>query len=151
MKKELCTEQNIEKFLSVIPDEKSALKLISDLKWKDGFICSSCGNTNYCKGKSDYSRRCTRCKKEESATAHTLFHRCKIPINKAMEIAFLVCSSSDISSYELSRQLDTRHMTCYNFQKKVKHCLSDNTEKSLLKEILTEINKYITEQSDIEG
>lgn len=138
-----CAKENIDKFSSVVPDESSALRLIADIKWKDGFVCRSCGNTNYCKGKGELSRRCTKCKKEESVTANTLFHRCKISIRRAMEMAFLVCSTSDISSYELSRQIGIRHMTCYGFQKKVKDCLSEESENSLLKEILCEINKRI--------
>lgn len=138
-----CAKENIDKFLSVISDESTALEIIANIKWKDGFVCRSCGNTNYCKGKGELSRRCTRCKKEESVTANTLFHRCKIPISKAMEMAFLVCSTSDISSYELSRQIGIRHMTCYGLQKKVKDCLLDDSENGLLKEILCEINKRI--------
>ncbi len=140
MKKKHCSDEDISKFLSVIPDEKTALNVIADVKWQNGYTCTNCGNTNYCKGKSEYSRRCTRCKKDESATANTLFHKCKIPINKALEMAFMVCVASDISSYELSRQLGIRHMTCYGLQKKVKNCLADETENSFLSNLLSEIN-----------
>ena len=107
-----------DKFRLVIPDDETALNLLADIKWKNGFVCAKCGSTNYCRGKSVASRRCTRCKKEESATAHTIFHRCKIPINQALEIAYLVCNVAAISSYEISRQLEMRHMTCYGFQKR---------------------------------
>ena len=111
--KNIAASSFADKFKKVIPDNETALKLLSDIKWKDGFICSKCWSTNYCKGKAPSSRRCTRCKKEESATAHTIFHRCKIPINNALEIAYLVCNVAAISSYEIGRQLDMRHMTCY--------------------------------------
>ena len=132
-----------DKFRLVIPDEDAALLLLSDIKWKDGFVCSKCGSTNYCKGKTELSRRCTRCKKEESVTAHTIFHRCKIPINSAMEIAYLVCNVAAISSYEISRQLDIRHMTCYGFQKKVIDCLYGKNDDKLLKSILSSVKKKI--------
>lgn len=136
-----------QKFKSVIPDEETVLKLLSDIKWKDGFICSKCGSTNYCRGKSPSSRRCTRCKKEESATAHTIFHRCKIPINEALEIAYLVCNVSAISSYELSRQIDRRHMTCYGFQKKVLGCLNGETDDLLLKSVLMKVSEKLNSLS----
>ena len=123
-------------FKSLFPDEETCLTLLSEIKWKDGFVCQKCGNTNYCRGKLPYSRRCTKCKKEESATANTLFHRCKIPLNKAFEIAFLVCNVDDISSYKLSRRTDIRHMTCYNFQKKVQACKVDGEKDMLLDDIL---------------
>ncbi len=137
----------LEKYQKVIPDEDTALKLVADLKWKNGFICSKCGNTNYCKGKAIESRRCTRCKKIESATAHTVFHRCKIPINRALEIAYMVCNISAISSYELSRQLDIRHMTCYGFQKKVKECLTGENDDKLLKAILSVVHERVNSLS----
>jgi len=118
------------------PDEEACLKFLADFKWKDGFKCRKCGHTNYCKGKTPYSRRCTRCKKEESATAFTIFHRCKIPMTKAFEIAFMVCNNPEISSGKLSNKLEMRQMTCYTFQKKIKLCLKDKTQVPILKEII---------------
>ena len=56
-------ERNIEassyanQFRLVIPDEATSLRLLSDIKWKDGFVCSKCGSINFCKGKSELSRR----------------------------------------------------------------------------------------------
>jgi len=137
----------VERFRIVLPDEVTGLKLLSDIKWKDGFVCSKCGSTNYCKGKSEFSRRCTRCKKEESVTAQTIFHRCKIPLNQAMEIAYLVCNVAAISSYEISRQLDMRHMTCYGFQKKVIECLNGKNDDKLLKSILSNVHDRISNQT----
>ena len=113
-------------------DEDACFKFLADLKWNDGFVCKKCGHTNYCKGKTPYSRRCTRCKKEESATAHTAFHRCKIPIIQAFEMALLVCKLPEYSSYQISKKTNIRQMTCYNFQKKVQQCLSDSEKEPVL-------------------
>ena len=131
------------KFRDVIPNETTGNELLSGIKWENGFVCLKCGSTNYCKGKSEFSRRCTRCKKEESVTAHTIFHRCKIPINRAMEIAYLVCNVAAISSYEISRQLNMRHMTCYGFQKKVIECLVGKNDDKLLKRVLMKVQELI--------
>lgn len=130
-------------FKTLFPDETSCSELLSKIKWKEGFVCRKCGNTNYCSGKLPYSRRCTKCKKEESVTANTLFHRCKIPLNKAFEIAFLVCNVDDISSYTLSRRTEIRHMTCYNFQKKVLACKKEGEKDLLLDDILQEVKLKI--------
>ena len=130
-----------QKFRIVVPNEETSLELLSNIKWEKDFVCIKCGSTNYCKGKSLYSRRCTRCKKEESVTAHTIFHRCKISINRAMEIAYLVCNVAAISSYEISRQLDMRHMTCFGFQKKVIDCLNGKNDDKLLKRVLVSIQE----------
>lgn len=131
------------RFKSLFPNEETCLDLLSGIKWKDGFVCQKCGNTNYCHGKLPHSRRCTKCKKEESVTANTLFHRCKIPLNKAFEIAFLVCNVDDISSYKLSRRTDIRHMTCYHFQKKVQACKAQGEKDLLLDDILKAVKNKI--------
>ncbi len=143
--KNILATSYAQKFRQVIPDEETALAILSVLKWDEGggFVCLKCGSTNYCKGKSASSRRCTRCKKEESATAHTIFHRCKIPINEALEIAYLVCNVTAISSYEISKQLGLRHMTCYGFQKKVIGCLNGDNDDMLLKRMLSDIHTKV--------
>jgi len=123
-------------------DEK-CLEFLADLKWKDGFTCRKCGNTNSCPGKAPHSRRCTKCKTEESATSGTIFHNCKFPVSKAFYIAYNVCKKKvDISTYEYARRLSLRQMTCWNFKTKIKHALeeidslSDN-EKLAIKKILS--------------
>ncbi len=104
-------------------DEK-CLKFIADLKWADGFTCRKCGNTNACSGKSPHSMRCTKCKSEESATAGTIFHHCKFPVHKAFFIAYNVCKGKeDVSTYEFSRKLALRQMTCWNFKTKIQAAL----------------------------
>ena len=111
-----------ELFLS---DEK-CLEFLADAKWKDGYVCRKCGNTNYCQGKTPYSRRCTKCKTEESATAGTIFHNCKFPIHKAFYIAWNVCKAkADISTYEFARRLSLRQMTCWNFKTKISQALNE--------------------------
>jgi hypothetical protein len=110
-------------FESAFSEDEKCLKFLAGQKWKDGFVCRKCGNDNYCQGKTPHSRRCTRCKHDESATAHTIFHRCKIPLNEAFKIAYMVCCQPDISSYDLSRTLEKRQMTCWKFKKKISDCL----------------------------
>jgi hypothetical protein len=119
----LFHETDPEEFKQRFGDSTVCLQVIAEEKWKDGYICRKCGNTNYCKGKTPYSRRCTRCKSDESATANTIFNHCRIPITDAFEIAYMVCGSPKISSYELSRRLETRQMTCWKFKKRIMECL----------------------------
>ena len=105
-------------------DNEKALKFIADAKWEVGFVCRKCGHTNFCEGKSPSSRRCTRCKTEESATAHTLFHNIKFPINKAFYIAYNVCvEGKEFSSYDYSHKLELNQMTCWKFRKRIKDCV----------------------------
>ena len=116
----------IKQFETQFIDENACLKHLADLKWKNGYECRKCSNSNYCKGKMQYSRRCTRCKHDESPTAHTIFHRCKINIREAFEIAYQVCCQPGISTYKLAECIDGRQMTCWKFKKKLQDCLEEN-------------------------
>jgi len=110
----------------------SCLKLIADQKWADGFTCRNCGNTNFCRGKTLYSRRCTRCKLEESATSHTIFHHCRVALPEAFKIMHMVCSNPGISTYELSRQMELRQMTCWKLKHKLMECIKERGEIDFL-------------------
>lgn len=115
-KKELSEKQLEELFLS---DDK-CLQFLADVKWENGFECRKCGNHNYCPGKTPWSRRCTKCKSEESAAAGTIFHNCKFPLHKAFYIAYNVCKGKEeVSTYEFARRLSLRQMTCWNFKTKI--------------------------------
>jgi hypothetical protein len=134
--KKIEYEQIVFDLRKRFPDDESCLKFIADFKWRDGFKCRNCGHTNFCRGKTPYSRRCTRCKKDESAIANTIFHRCRIPMTKAFELAFLACSTNNVSSGVISKKLKIRKMTCFNFQKKIKLCMKDRNQVPLLVAIL---------------
>ena len=119
--KELSDEQLAELFKS---DEK-CLEFLAEVKWEHGFTCRKCGNTNYCQGKTSFSRRCTKCKSEESATTGTIFHNCKFPIHKAFYIAYNVCKGKDeLSTYEFARRLSLRQMTCWKFRTKIHQAIN---------------------------
>lgn len=123
-------------------DEK-CYEFLAELKWSEGYVCRKCGNTNHCPGKTPHSRRCTKCKAEESATAGTIFHNCKFPVSKAFYIAYNVCKSKEeISTYEFARRLSLRQMTCWNFKTKIQQALQQmdtlsEGEKQSIDKILT--------------
>jgi len=121
--KELIGQLDADRFRKTFSSQYECLEVLSNAKWADGFVCRNCGNENYCQGKTPFSRRCTRCKKEESATAHTIFHHCRMELPLAFEIAYMVCGSPAIPASQISQVLDTRHMTCLNFKKRILQCL----------------------------
>jgi hypothetical protein len=121
-KKEM-PEEDLQELFS---NDESCYRFLADIKWEKGYICRKCGNNNYCEGKTPYSRRCTRCKAEESAAAGTIFHNCKFPLHKAFYIAYNVCrGKEELSTYEFARRLSLRQMTCWNFRKKIRDAVSD--------------------------
>ncbi len=66
-----------------------AYKLIAEYKWGNGYRCRNCENEKYINGKSPYSRRCSKCKKDESSTSNTVFHKLRMPVGHALEIVRL--------------------------------------------------------------
>jgi hypothetical protein len=110
-------------FKDAFNDSEKCLQLLAEAKWKDGFKCRKCGSSHYGKGKSPFSRRCSSCKKDESATAHTVFHHCRIELPVAFEIAYRVCGTPGVAASDLSHILKKRHMTCLNFKKKILECV----------------------------
>ncbi len=122
-------------------DDEKCLEFLDKVKWGEDFVCKKCGNTNYCKGKTSFSRRCTKCKHDESATSHTIFHNIKFPISKAFYIAYQICNEQKkISTYEFARQLSLRQMTCWKFRDKVSKALDSeeqlgNEDKAILQKM----------------
>jgi hypothetical protein len=112
--------------------DEDCLRFLAEKKWETGYVCRKCGHTNYCKGKTPHSRRCTRCKKEESATANTIFHRCHIPITEAFQIVYKVCHNPNISSYALSREIELRQMTCWKLKSRLMECIKNKGEVDVL-------------------
>jgi hypothetical protein len=136
-------EMDDKKLEELFNSEDKCYEFLADLKWSNGFTCRKCGNSNYCAGKTPHSRRCTKCKTEESSAAGTIFHNCKFPISKAFYIAYSVCKGKeDISTYEFARRLSLRQMTCWNFKTKIRNAIKQmdsltDTEKSSIQKILT--------------
>jgi len=122
----------VKKLPVQLETQEDCLRYLAEEKWRNGYICRKCGNTNYCGGKTAYSRRCTRCKHEESATANTIFHRCHLFLPEAFRMVNLVCSDPEISSYELSRHMEIRQMTCWKLKKRLMECLKRRGEIDLL-------------------
>lgn len=71
-----------------------ALEEISKFKWAKGYTCRNerCGHRKYYQGATPFSRRCTKCKKDESATANTVFAKLRMPIPVALELVRICCS-----------------------------------------------------------
>src|SRR5690554_926291 len=119
-----------EEFQATFSTEEKCLEFLAEQKWQKGYVCKKCGHTNYCKGKHPFSRRCTKCKHDESAKVGTLFEGCRFPLPKAFYIAFLVCNAKKISIHEISEELNLRQMTCWSFKKKLHECIMQKQDIS---------------------
>ncbi|WP_324671173.1 7TM diverse intracellular signaling domain-containing protein [Hymenobacter sp. GOD-10R] len=116
----LSKEVDFGEFSQIYPDKDACLRYLAELKWVNGYQCRRCGHEKYCDGREPHSRRCTRCRYVESATAYTLLQKCKFSTVKAFYAVFLLYThNGNYSSQELSRVLDLRQGTCWSFSQKV--------------------------------
>jgi len=116
---------SIYDFQSQFSNDKSCIDLLVKLKWGDEYKCRNCGYNNYCKTKRYGERRCCSCKKPESATAQTLFHKLKFPIHKAFMMLYLISTTKKgISALELHRKMGLHKRTTLLFKRKVMAAMS---------------------------
>ncbi|GAB2955088.1 hypothetical protein GCM10027048_20920 [Hymenobacter coalescens] len=121
----LAQEVDFGEFSQIYPDKDACLRYLAEQKWATGYHCRKCGHNNYCEGREPYSRRCTRCRYVESATAYTLLQKCKFSIVKAFYAVFLLHThKGQYSAQELSHLLELRRATCWAFSQKVQEAMA---------------------------
>ncbi|NME68290.1 transposase, partial [Flammeovirga aprica] len=119
-------------FYSTFQKEEDCLEYLSTLKWSDHYKCRKCEHTKYMKGKKLHSRRCQKCKYDESVTAHTLFHKLKFSILTAFEFIFKVsCDKKGMSTLTLSEKLSLSYQSCLNFRRKVQYAMQSSLQHPL--------------------
>jgi len=119
---------NSLKFYQHFVSEEACYEYLAGIKWDGGqYVCKKCGNTRYCQGRLPYSRRCTRCKYDESPTAGTMFDKCKFSILLAFHIAFKISTKKKgMSSEELSEEYELRQKTCWDFKWKIQQAMKSS-------------------------
>ena len=150
----LSKEVDFGEFSQIYPDKDACLAYLANLKWADGYQCRKCGHEKFCDGREPHSRRCTKCRYVESATAYTLLQKCKFSIIKAFYAVFLIYThQGNYSSQELSRVLDLRQGTCWSFSQKVLEAMrrrrqaSDFDENEGWTHVLLDATTHDTEES----
>jgi len=120
-------------FLRYFKSDIDCLRYIADIKWPNNqYKCLKCGHNNYCKGKQELSRRCTKCKYDESIKAHTAFENLGFDILLAFHILYrLSVKKKGMSSYELSKEYSLSQKTCFNFRNKVQMIMKSSEKHPL--------------------
>lgn len=97
------------------------------MKWKDGYKCRRCGSTKSNKGKTSFHLRCKICAYDESVTAHTMFHKVKVPLLKAFGMAFRVSvKKKGMSTVELSREFSVNQKSSWLFKRKMQEAMKSS-------------------------
>ena len=113
-------------------NDNDCYEYLSLVKWEDGYICRKCGNDKYYNGKKPFSRRCLKCKYDESPTVNTMFEKLKFSILLAFHIVFKISTKKKgMSSLELSSEFELRQKTCWSFKQKVQEAMKSSLRNPL--------------------
>ena len=132
----------IQQFRKLYPTEEACLKYLMELKWGKGYQCLKCKGTAYGKGRQWFYRRCKHCGYDESATANTLFHKCKLGMLKAFEIGFrLSVKKKGMSSCELAKEFGCCQMSAWLLKAKYQNAMKSSDKYPLEDEV--EVDEFL--------
>lgn len=118
---------NSIKFNQQFKTDEDCYSYIAAIKWENGYDCRKCSNTKFIPGKKPSSRRCSKCKYDESSTAGTMFDKVKFPILIAFHIIFKIgTKKKGMSSLELSHEFELRQKTCWEFKWKIQQAMQSS-------------------------
>jgi transposase-like protein len=129
-----------EKFIGVnsitfnkrFKEDLDCYEYLSIIKWEKGYVCKKCNYGKFYNGKKPFSKRCLKCKYDESPTANTKFEKLKFPILIAFHIIFKVSTKKKgMSSIELSNEFELRQKTCWTFKQKVQQVMKSSLKSPL--------------------
>jgi hypothetical protein len=108
-------------------DDNDCYEYLSLVKWEAGFVCRKCNNDKYYKGEKPFSRRCLKCKFEESPKVNTKFENLKFSYFLAFHNLFIIgTKKKGMSSLELSSEFELRQKTCWAFKQKIQEIMKSS-------------------------
>ena len=88
--------------------------------------------------------QCSKCRRQTSVKAGTLFHKSRVPLTQWFLAIYLVTQSkNDISSLELSRQLGVKYDTAWGMKRKLMAVMAERNKAYKLKGAVQIDDAYI--------
>ena len=127
----LFTGQNLLEFAERFKTDENCKEYLSNIKWKEEFICVKCGHTAS-QIRKDFSRTCNKCSHIESATANTLFHKLKFGVRKAFFILFeMSTSTKSLSANYMGVRYGVTEKTARLFMHKVREAMKSSENRPM--------------------
>jgi transposase-like protein len=118
--------QNLLEFAERFKTDKDCKEYLSNIKWKDEYICVKCGH-NASQTRNNFSRTCNKCSHIESATANTLFHKVKFGVRKAFFIVFeMSTSTKGLSANYMAVRYGITEKTARLFMHKIREAMKSS-------------------------
>lgn len=133
---------SIKEFRTKYKTEDDCLNFLVEKKWGEGYKCIKCGCTDYVKGRQWFYRRCRNCKYDESVTANTMFHKCKLSMLKAFEIGFRISvKKKGMSTNELAKEFDCQQRSAWLLKAKYQNAMKSSNKYPL--ETKVEVDEFL--------
>ena len=121
---------------------QSSIQTVMNEKWGTGYRCIRCGCKEFVKGKTWYFKRCRVCKYDESVTANTLFHKCKLELLKVFEMGFRISvRKKGMSTNELAREFGCQQKTAWLLKAKFQNVMKSSNNHPLEEEV--EVDEFL--------
>jgi len=123
---------SIKEFRLRFKTEEDCFNYLLAMKWGNGYHCIKCGCTEYVKGRQWFYRRCKKCKYDESVTANTMFHKCKLGLLRAFEIGFRISvKKKGMSTNELAKEFDCQQRSSWLLKAKYQNAMKSSNKYPL--------------------
>lgn len=115
------------------PDEAACGEYIISHRWPNGFVCPRCGSQRGVRLRTRaFTFECLACHRQTSATAGTLLHRTKLPLNVWFWAAHLFSThSNSMSALQLKDQLGVNFRTAWLLLHKLRTAVADRDSEML--------------------
>ena len=128
----MFTGINIIDFRKQFSTEEDCLKYLVDIKWSTDYQCVKCGHNECYKGRQWFYRRCSKCMYDESATAGTMFHKCKLGLLRSFEMAFRVSArKKGMSTCELAKEFGCQQKSAWLLKAKLQEAMKSSEQHQL--------------------
>ena len=123
---DIFTGLNLLEFTERFQSDLDCKQYLAQLKWEHNFSCVKCSHTR-AKVRKDLSRTCNICHHTESASANTLFHKCKFGLRKAFMICFeMATTTKSLSALQVAKRYTVTHRTARLFMHKVREAMKSS-------------------------
>jgi len=126
--------KSLHDLLDYFTSEEVCLDYLSSQRWQDGVICPHCSNDKIYTLKGANKRfKCSKCRKQFTARAGTIFEDSKISLRKWFSALYLLLShKKGISSYQLARDLGVTQKTAWFMGMRIRNAVKQgNFEKPI--------------------
>jgi transposase-like protein len=132
----------IADFRKQFKTDEDCLNYLVEQKWGKGYNCIKCGCGQYSKGRQWFYRRCKECGYDESVTANTMFHKCKLGLLRAFEIGFRISvKKKGMSSCELAREFGCQQKSAWLLKAKYQNAMKSSDKHPLEGEV--EVDEFL--------